>query len=86
VGLPGPALAYSALTGTVIRSQGENSKLAAAVGAEVKGKISIGIYASAIAIAPYWPYISVALYALVAAMWFIPDRRIERVKSENAQR
>lgn len=80
VGLLGPAIAYSLLMMVIIRSQGENSELAAAIGADVKGKASIGLYVLAIAAAPFWPYASVALYAFVAAMWFIPDRRIERAQ------
>ncbi len=81
VGLLGPAIAYTLLTMVIIRSQGENSELAAAIGSDVKGKASIGLYVLAIAAAPFWPYVSVALYAFVAAMWFIPDRRIERARS-----
>jgi uncharacterized membrane protein len=81
VGLLGPAIAYTLLTMVIIHSQGENSELAAAIGADVKGKASIGLYVLAIAAAPLWPYASVALYAFVAAMWFIPDRRIERARS-----
>lgn len=82
-----PAVAYLILSRTIIRAQGEGSELADAVGSAFKEKISIGIYLAAIALALYWPYGSVGLYALVAAIWFVPDSRIEKVKSdEEAQR
>jgi len=44
----------------------------------VKGKMSMFLYALAIALAFIWPYLAVTLYSIVAAMWIIPDRRIER--------
>lgn len=73
-----PAIAYSLLTKAIIGAHGARSALASAIGADVKGKASILIYAVAVAIAFYCPFLSIALYATVAAMWFAPDRRIER--------
>jgi uncharacterized membrane protein len=51
-----------------------------AVGAEIKGWISVAFYVAAILAATLWtPWIALGLYALVSLMWLVPDRRIERV-------
>jgi hypothetical protein len=63
----------------IIRSQGPNSLLRRAIGTDWKGKISPLLYATGILAALAAPYFSVAIYAAVAAMWLVPDRRIERV-------
>jgi len=73
------AVAYTILQTCVIRLHGRQALLAAAVGRDIKGKTSIGLYVLAIAVAPWNPWISVALYALVACIWLVPDRRIERM-------
>jgi uncharacterized membrane protein len=72
-----PAIAYTLLTKALIGAHGADSTLASAIGSDVKGKASIVIYAFAVAMAFYLPFVSIALYATVAAMWFAPDRRIE---------
>ena len=72
------ALAYTTLQTTIIRQQGPGSKLAAAVGHDRKGKLSLAMYISAIPLAFVDPAISDVLYAVVAAVWLVPDRRIER--------
>ncbi|WP_374951955.1 TMEM175 family protein [Mucilaginibacter sp.] len=72
------AIAYTILAKQLIRHHGENSLLAHAIGSDTKGKISTGIYAAAIALSFVNPWIGVSLYVLVACIWFIPDRRIER--------
>jgi uncharacterized membrane protein len=71
------AIAYSVLQGTIIRQQGAGSPLAAAVASDVKGKISIALYAAAIPLAFVWPWIAFGIYTGVALIWLIPDRRIE---------
>ena len=71
------AIAYTILQMTIIRHQGAHSKLAAAVKGDVKGKISIVIYLTGIGLAFVDPRISYALYATVALIWLVPDRRIE---------
>jgi TMEM175 potassium channel family protein len=71
------AVAWTILQATIVKHQGPESVLAAAVGGDAKGKISLAAYAAAIPLAFVNPWISVALYALVAAMWLVPDRRIE---------
>jgi uncharacterized membrane protein len=71
-------LSYTTLQTTIIRQQGPGSKLAAAVGRDRKGKLSLLAYLSAIPLAFVEPIISDVLYAVVAAVWLIPDRRIEK--------
>jgi uncharacterized membrane protein len=80
------AIAYFILQTTIIRSQGQGSPLAAAVGNDIKGKLSPICYAVAIPSAFLSPWISGALYVLVALMWLIPDRRIERTISAGEDR
>jgi uncharacterized membrane protein len=70
-------LAYYILERTLIAHHGPDSILARAMGNDFKGIASLVIYAVAIVLAFVNPWISCALYVLVAAMWFIPDRRIE---------
>ena len=71
--------AYTILEHALIREQGPNSRLAAAVGIDKKGLGSSAVYALAIASAFYRPAVAEALYAAVAVMWLVPDRRIEKV-------
>jgi uncharacterized membrane protein len=70
-------IAYLILQGAIIADQGKGSRLAAAVGRDVKGKTSAALYIAAIALAFVAHWISVAIYAAVALIWLIPDRRIE---------
>jgi hypothetical protein len=62
--------------------QGPNSVLANALGSDIKGKISPILYVMGIVLAFVGPWLSVAMYILVAVMWLIPDRRIERILHE----
>lgn len=72
------ALAYTLLQTLIVKHhRGENAKLAEAVGNDIKGKISVLMYIAAIPLAFFNQWISHALYVIVAAMWLIPDRRIE---------
>ncbi|MFL5249286.1 MAG: TMEM175 family protein [Myxococcales bacterium] len=73
------AISYYVLQLTIIRSQGPHLVLAAAVGGDKKGKLSPVIYLIAVLAAFVHPGISGALYVLVALIWLIPDKRIERV-------
>jgi uncharacterized membrane protein len=70
--------AYYILSRTIIRSQGSGSLLAAAVGRDKKGIISMVVYALALPAAYLQAGLAYLLYVLVAAMWIVPDRRIER--------
>jgi len=72
-----PALAWYVLQKAIIRKHGTESVLAKALGRDLKGKMSSVLYVVAIALAFVSPWISLAIYALVAVMWLIPDRRIE---------
>ena len=78
------AIAYYVLQNIIIAEQGRDSKLAAAIGRDLKGKLSPILYAVAIAAAFFRPWISGCLYVLVAIVWLVPDRRIERVVDESA--
>jgi TMEM175 potassium channel family protein len=73
------AIAYWILQQTIIASQGRDSLLKKAVGGDWKGKASPLMYVVAIIAAAWTPWISMAIYVLVALIWLVPDRRIERV-------
>jgi len=76
------AVAYYILTLTLISQHGSNSTIAAALGKDFKGKISIVIYAAAILISFENSFIAGILYVMVAIMWLIPDKRIEKILTE----
>ncbi|MEO8958731.1 MAG: TMEM175 family protein [Rudaea sp.] len=71
------ALAWPLMIKALIAVNGKDSLLAEAIGSDVKGKLSIVAYALAIGIAFVVPWLSCVLYAAVAILWFVPDRRIE---------
>jgi uncharacterized membrane protein len=73
------AVAYYVLQRTIITSQGRDSLLAAAIGKDSKGKLSPVLYLLAIPLAFVSVWISIGLYVVVALLWLVPDRRIERV-------
>lgn len=70
-------IAFLILQSAIIRSQGAQSHLAAALGGPAKEYVSIALYVTAMALAWHRPRFSVALYGVVALLWLIPDRRIE---------
>ena len=72
------SLAYALLIFLLIRHHGKDSLLAKAIGKDSKGSISTLIYAIAIALSWVNSTVSFSLYVLVACIWFIPDKRIER--------
>lgn len=78
-------VAYFILQQLIIKSQGPDSILKKAVRRDWKGKLSPVLYAAAIALAFRWEWISLGLYVLVALIWLIPDRRIEKVLRSAAQ-
>ena len=78
------AVAYWILQQRIIVSQGEDSVLKRAIGSDWKGKLSPVLYIAAIILAFVSPWLSVALYVLVAVIWVVPDRRIERIVAGNA--
>jgi len=71
-------VAYYILTVVLIRHHGPESALRAAVGSDVKGVMSVVIYAVAIMVSFANRWVALALYVAVALMWLVPDRRIER--------
>lgn len=75
-------VAYFILTRTLIAGHGRDSTLATSIGRDVKGKTSLSAYAAAIPFSLAQPWISCALYVLVAIMWLTPDRRIEQALTE----
>ena len=77
--------AYFILTRVLIASHAKDSALAEAVGHDVKGKLSVVIYALAIPLAFVEPRIACALYVVVAIMWLVPDRRIETTLTTRKQ-
>jgi uncharacterized membrane protein len=79
-GIPmlGAGVAYTLLTRALIAHHGADSTLAKSIGGDFKGKASLVVYLAAIPLAFVAPWISCACYVLVAIVWLIPDRRIER--------
>ncbi|MBH8563981.1 DUF1211 domain-containing protein [Nostoc sp. CENA67] len=76
------AIAYFILTRSLISHHGKDSVLAIALGADFKGKVSVVFYAIAIPCAFVNSWFACALYIMVAVMWLIPDRRIEKTLSQ----
>jgi len=76
--LLGAAIAYFVLTKCLIAHHGKNSVIAKAIGRGFKDSLSVVIYVLAILLSFLNPWISVALYIIVAIMWFTPDPRIEK--------
>ena len=75
------SIAYTILEYSIIAAQGPDSKLARAIGSNRKGLISLALYIAAIPAAFVQPLISDALFVIVALVWLVPDRRIERIAS-----
>jgi uncharacterized membrane protein len=77
--------AYYLLTRALIAHHGSDSPLAIAVGRDLKGKLSLAIYALAIPISLAAPRAACVLYVVVAALWLVPDRRIETALRTRSQ-
>ena len=77
------AISYWILQRAIIRHQGARSLLATAIGGDWKGKLSPALYAAAIPLAFVDPWIANGLFILVALLWLIPDRRIERMVAKH---
>jgi uncharacterized membrane protein len=76
------ALAYFVLVQVLLRHHEPGSTLHRAIGDDFKGRISVVIYAAGIALAFWQPWVGFAVYAAVALMWLVPDRRIEKALVE----
>ena len=77
--LLGAALAYYALQTSIIRDEGRDSVLATAIGRDLKGKASPLLYSLGIALCFVNRWLGFAIYVLVALIWLVPDRRVERM-------
>jgi uncharacterized membrane protein len=84
INLLAAALAYYVLQLAIMRAEGPESRLRVALGRDVKGRISPVIYVTGIVLTYVTPWLGVALYAVVAVMWLVPDRRMERFVAEHA--
>jgi uncharacterized membrane protein len=71
------AVAFTILQSVLVAAQGPDSRLAAALGSDTKGKVSLALYMAAIPLAFVNQWISDALYVAVALLWLVPDPRIE---------
>ena len=76
------AIAYYVLQTLIVRQQGCRSKLAAALGRDLKGKISPVLCLLAIVCALRAPLLANGIFVFVALMWLVPDRRIEKIVQE----
>ena len=74
--------AYTVLTRVLLPLHGKDSTFAKALGRDVKGNVSLAIYVASITLAFVQPWVACAGYVLVAAIWFVPDRRFERRLTE----
>ena len=77
--LLGCAIAFTLLTLALLAIHESGSQLAQAIGSDRKGRSSLAIYVLALAAAAVLPWVSIALFVAVAVIWFLPDRRVERV-------
>jgi uncharacterized membrane protein len=75
-------VSYIVLQRQIIAANGADSRLATATGSDLKGKLTLLLYLSAIALAFVRPWMSITLYVVVALIWFVPDRRIEALVKE----
>ena len=73
-----PSIAFGLLVQALIAANGRDSALARAIGSDIKGYASTAIYIAGIALAFWQCWAGIACYVLVALIWLIPDRRIER--------
>jgi uncharacterized membrane protein len=80
------AIAYWVLQQVILLHQGKDSLLARALGRDLKGKISPLLYAAAVCAAFLNQWIAQAIYVLVALLWLVPDRRIERALANQKDR
>ncbi|RWA72490.1 TMEM175 family protein [Mesorhizobium sp.] len=77
------AVAYTILVTKLGRLHGADTTFARAVGHDKKGKISLALYIAAVLLTLLNQWISVAIYVLVAVVWFVPDKRFERLIEKN---
>jgi uncharacterized membrane protein len=79
------AIAYRILELTIINYEGKGSRLARAIGSDLKGNLSILLYAIAVIMAFVYYWVSLAIFIIVAIMWLIPSKRIERAMDKKTK-
>jgi uncharacterized membrane protein len=79
------AVAYTILQRAIISFHGTSSRLSIAVGADIKGKLSMALYIAGIVTSFFEPYLGFTLYIAVAVIWLVPDRRIEQLENYTGQ-
>ena len=79
------SLAFWILQRAILKAQGQNSLLGTALGRDIKGKLSPALYVLAIVFAFVSPWIADSLFVLVALMWLVPDRRIEKAIADTPE-
>ena len=79
-----PSVAFGILVQVLIRANGRDSTLAKAIGGDLKGTISTLIYIAGIGLTFWQTWAGIACYVVVALIWLVPDRRIERVAEPDA--
>lgn len=72
------AVAYTILVMTLLRKHPGDTAFAKAIGSDLKGKVSLALYAAGVAVSFFSGWLALVLFVAVAVMWFIPDRRFER--------
>ena len=77
------AVAYTILQTTLTWQRDHNAALARAIKRDIKGKVSLVLYIASIPLAFVETWASIAIYVVVALIWLVPDRRIERVLAEH---
>ena len=80
------AIAYFLLQGQILSVDGKDSLLAKAIGKDLKGKISPILYLVAILLSYFNQWVSGAIYVLVALIWLVPDKRIERIMANEKEK
>src|SRR5437763_4815100 len=79
------ALAFTILKNTLLRAQGNDSRLRRAIGRDLKGKLSPVLYTVGIGLSFVEEWLGIAAYVLVALIWLVPDRRVERTLGQAAE-
>jgi uncharacterized membrane protein len=79
------AIAYFALEQAIFRTEGAASRLRRALGADLKGKISPVLYCTGIGLAFVASWLAMLVYTVVAIIWLVPDRRVERFLAEQEE-
>ena len=82
----GAAIAYTVLVRAIVRTDGPDSVVARGIGSDVKGMASLGLYVAGVVLGLVTraPWLSYVAYAVVAVIWFIPDRRLTRAVAPSA--